>query len=74
MEQVYSEFHPLRMLGEARTLILYLHGDEWSDTDLRAAMLYQLISRLSKSNLALFDILLQEKSQDSTGQLTAKGV
>lgn len=61
MMQVYSEFHPIQMLEAARTLIQYLHGDECSDTDLRAAMLYQVISRLSISKPDFFDILLEEK-------------
>lgn len=60
MQDLYTRHHPLQKLGEARTLISELGGDQDNDEDLKAAMLYQVISRLAKGNLSFFPLLLDE--------------
>lgn len=61
---LFHRHHPLQMLGEARTLVGQLNGDENDDYDLKAAMLYLVISRLAKGNLSFFPLLLDESLND----------
>lgn len=64
MYQLYGTYHPLKMLGEARTLATILRGRVNRDADIKAAMLYVVISRISNANPAVFDLLLDVDRQD----------
>lgn len=58
MRHVYNESHPLQMMGEARMLVCSLRGSIRSDADHRAAMLYQLVSRLAQADPSFFARLM----------------
>lgn len=59
MKHLYGESHPLQMLAEARMFARSLSRRSANeDARLRAAMLYQVISRLAKEIPSFFEVIL----------------
>lgn len=60
LSALYTEVHPLQMLGEARTMAFELAGNPADDDDLRAGMLYVILSRLARRPPGFWDITTGE--------------
>lgn len=64
MHQLYGEYHPLKMLGQACTLARDLCGIRSQNVDIKAAMLYLVVKRISNANPSIFDLLLNDDRHD----------